>query len=104
MLVVALIAGFSYRKRKAEYETLQRFAVSDQPIPPEVLESLSPKREAKTPQSDLRSGAINIATGAGMAAAGLLIGAEWLLAVACIPAFIGLAKLFIWKMENGKAE
>lgn len=107
VLIVGLVAGFSYRKRKAEFETLRSFAASDRPIPQEVLDALSPKKEAQqpSPKSDLRSGVILIAIGAGIAVVGLMSRrADFLVAVACIPAFIGLAKLFIWKLENGKAE
>lgn len=97
IIIVALIVTYSYRKKRMEHETLRQFAESDKPIPENMMDSFSPKQAAN---AGLRSGAVLVALGAGIAVFLISVDAGGAAALGCIPGFVGLAKLAIWKLEN----
>lgn len=96
ILVVALFLRYRQRRNELLHETLRQYASSEAQLAPEVLDKLL----QTTPKSNMRSGIVLMATGLGIAAFLLIIGAEEAAAIGCIPGFIGLAKLAIWKLEQ----
>lgn len=100
ILVVALILRHSYKRKEMLHETLRQYASSDAQVAPEVLDKLL----QGSPKNNLKSGVMYLATGLGIATFLLLVGGEEVAAIGCIPGFIGLAKLAIWKLEQQDSE
>jgi len=104
-MIAAIVVGPSYlrsREREKLQETLRIAIEKGQPIPPEVIESMTQgARLPPSPARDLRRGIIWLGVAGGIAAMGFVIGfaepdATYpMLGVAALPAFIGLAFLVI---------
>jgi hypothetical protein len=106
-MIVAIFLGPSYlrsRERQKLQDTLRAAIDKGQPIPPEVIESMTaaaPLRGPSSPDRDLRRGIIWLGIAGGFAAMGWIIGQSEpdatypMLGVAAFPAFIGLAFLVI---------
>jgi hypothetical protein len=108
--ITAIIVGPSWLKsrERREIQTTVRTAIDKgQPLPPEVIEALSKDITKNLPSrtKDIRRGIIWLAVGIGIAAFGVIndLGdREWsdnigdgMLAIAVIPATIGLAFLLL---------
>lgn len=97
IIIVAIIVAYKYRKRRLQHETLRTFAENGQPVPENLMETLAPE---KAPKSQLQSGINLLALGLGIAVFFTLIGSVKVAAFGCIPGFVGLAKILIWKFEG----
>lgn len=98
MAVVLVPAWLKSRERRELQATLRSAIEKGQPLPPEVIETLT--RSVKAPatsQSDLRTGVIWLAVGIGFGVFGAAVGyyeseaIHPLLGMAAIPAVIGVA-------------
>jgi hypothetical protein len=104
-MIAAIVVGPSYlrsREREKLQETLRIAIEKGQPIPPEVIESMTQgARLPPSPARDLRRAIIWLGVAGGLAAMGWVIGFSEpdatypMLGVAAFPAFIGLAFLVI---------
>ncbi len=85
------------QKRRLRHELMRVALEKGQPLPPELLDERSSRRE----RDDRRSGLISIAIGAALYLfLGALVaehGVKW---VALIPGFIGVALLLNWVIER----
>jgi hypothetical protein len=106
--IVAIVAGIRMKMAREQlmHETVRQLAERGQPIPPELLNAQL--REAKpggwTPAANLRGGAINTAVGLGLILMfSVMQPGSWLWSIGCIPLFIGIALLLLWRMERDKA-
>lgn len=107
--IVAIIGGFITKARREQlmHETLRQLSERGQPIPPELL-SGSFGAELKNRQDgswgrngSLRAGGINIGVGLGLMAMFVAMDpGGWLWAIGCLPLFIGVAMLLVWKYEQ----
>ncbi|PZR36187.1 DUF6249 domain-containing protein [Caulobacter segnis] len=105
MMIVAIVVlpfYFKSKERREMQATIRTAIEKGQPLPPEVIETLT--KSVKLPPSrlrDIRTGVMWLAVGLGLAAFGVVIGREEgealtpLLAVACMPAFIGVAYIIL---------
>lgn len=100
LLIVAVVLYASYRKRRLLHETITQYVAKDRDIPPEVLEGLH--KETK-PANNLQKGMIYLALGLGTGLALYLMGETNAAALGFIPLFIGIAYLFIWKLDTKPA-
>jgi len=111
-MIAAIVVGPSYlrsREREKLQETLRIAIEKGQPIPPEVIESMTQgARQPPSADRDLRRGIIWLGVAAGFAAMGWIIGLAEpdatypMLGVAAFPAFIGLAFLVIALVSRRK--
>lgn len=104
MVIAIVVLPFYFKsKERREMQATVRVAIEKgQPLPPEVIETLT--KSVKLPPSrlrDIRMGVMWLAVGLGLAAFGVVIGREEgealtpLLAVACMPALIGVAYIVL---------
>jgi len=102
-LFASIIVGFwmSYRHKANVQLTVRTALDQGQPLTPELLDRLGESRKSKN--ADLRKGVIYIAVAVGIALFGMLVGEDDaegpMLAIACVPGFIGLAYLLLWKLD-----
>jgi len=101
--IVAIPAGLKSRDRREMQATLRAAIEKGQPLPPEVIESIS-KENAKPPATaarDLRTGVILVAVAVGIGILGYAVSfAEMdayypIVGVAAIPGMIGLAFIIL---------
>jgi len=83
---------FRAQKRATIYKTIELFSTRNQPVPPEVLDSLS-RQTAATPDGDLRRGVILLSIAVALAVFGYFVddARSPLIGIAAFPAMIGLA-------------
>ncbi len=116
-LVIAVIViaprYFRSREREALQATLRTAIEKGQPLPPEVIDSIS--RDAKPAPSssrDLRTGIIWVGVAAGLVACAYALGydedtghAFWpTISFAAFPAFIGISFLVLALINRGKGK
>ena len=97
------------RERQSLQETLKLAIEKGQPLPTEVVASIShDKKPPPSPQRDLRIGIVWLGVAVGIAVFGLAVGYEEpdatypLLGIAAFPGFIGLAFIAISLLTKGK--
>lgn len=107
--IVAIIMGIQAKMRREQllHETLRQLADKGQPLPPELLNQLSGDGQAsldaqrRRTNGGLQAGAINVAAGLGLAVMFYLMNpGSWLWAIGCLPGFIGIAMLIVWRVET----
>lgn len=116
MLAAIFVAPsyFRARSRQQLMETLQVAYEKGQPVPPELIESLTVEpRTPRSPQaradSDLRGGIIWVAVALGLIAMGWAISFEEqeafyvMSGLAAVPGFIGLALIALSVVGRGRA-
>lgn len=111
--IVAIVMGVLSRMRRAElmHETVRQLVAQGREIPPQLLDgSLLADRPAggnsswQNKSGQLIFGATNVAAGLGvMVMFYAMRPGEWLWAIGCIPLFVGIALLVVWKMESKPA-
>jgi hypothetical protein len=98
-IVICVLVYYRYRSASEVQQTVRSAIEQGQELSAEFLEKLS--KPDRSRNADLRRGIIAI--GIGLAAFGALIGDEdaqqSLLAIAVLPACIGLAYLGLWKFS-----
>ena len=101
--ITALILGpfylyFRARSRDRLLQTLRVAFEKGQPLPPEMLASVSsePQRPTPAPERDLRRGVILLAVAAAFVVAQEEDAMGPLLSIAAFPGFIGLGHLAFW--------
>ena len=112
-MIAAIVLGpryFRNRERQDLQQTLRAAIDKGQPLPPEVIESITrdtPRTKAARSRNDLRSGVVWVAVALGIAAFGWVSyyygdfdGFAPLLGVACIPGFIGLALIALGVVDR----
>jgi hypothetical protein len=123
LLILGLALGPRYlrsRDRQKLYDLMRTAYEKGQPVPPELIASLTaetpePAPRSSSQNSDLRRAVVLIAVGLGLAGLGLGLG--WgistasdvggsvtggiIAGVGAIPGFIGLAYLFLWLVGRG---
>ena len=105
-LAIVLPIFFRYRFR-AEVQTTVRSAIEKgQELTPEILERLGESKKPKN--ADLRKGIMSLMIAFGIAAFGFFVDIDdedvgnVFLAIACIPAFVGIAYMIMWKLDDTK--
>jgi hypothetical protein len=107
--IVAIVMGVSARMRRTElmHETLRQMVAQGREIPPQLLDgSLLSDRSANrnggwsNKSGQLIFGATNVGVGLGLMVMFYAMSpGDWLWAIGCIPLFIGIALLAVWKLE-----
>jgi hypothetical protein len=117
--LVAIIVGPSWlksRDRREVQQTVRTAIEKGQPLPPEVIDSLSKEATRNLPSRsrDLRQGVIWLAVGIGLAAFGTISEMSWggngwegpdfrgIVGIAAIPATIGLAFIILSFFNKNK--
>lgn len=111
-MIAAIVLVPRYLKsqeRQSLQETLKLAIEKGQPLPTEVVESIShDKKPPPSPHRDLRTGVVWLGVAVGIAVFGLAVGYEEpdatypLLGIAAFPGFIGLAFIAISLLTKGK--
>ncbi|MGH3849872.1 MAG: DUF6249 domain-containing protein, partial [Pseudonocardiaceae bacterium] len=97
VILVASILFYRMRKTRLLHATIATMVEKGQPVPRELFDPPSRSR------SDLRTGIILFAVGAGMVAFFVTMGLDvWGLGL--IPLLIGIGYLIAWKLESGKKD
>jgi hypothetical protein len=114
IMVIAIVvvpALLKSRERREMQATLRAAIEKGQPLPPEMIDAMTKNvKVAPTSLSDIRTGIIWLAVGAGIAAFGFAVGFEhaeaWnpMLGIASIPAVIGLAYIALSFFNPNKAK
>lgn len=114
VMVIAIVvvpAWLKSRERREMQATLRTAIDKGQPLPPEIIDAMTKNvKVAPTSLSDVRTGIIWLAVGLGIAAFGFMIGYEDsdafhpMLAIAAIPAIIGLAYIALSFFNPNKAK
>ena len=94
---------FRAQKRSTIYKTIELFSVRGQPVPPEVLASLTHQTSSSTPDADLRRGVILLSVALALAIFGYLVDDAHspLIGIAAFPALIGVAFLALhWRASR----
>lgn len=104
--IIAIVGNYMTRSRHDQllHETVRQLSERGQPIPPELLNSdlcEAPKRSSLgRGRSPLSDGLVGIAIGLGlMVMFWAMRPGDWLWAIGCIPLFVGIAKLLVWRFE-----
>ncbi len=113
IMVIAIVvvpAILKSRERREMQATLRAAIEKGQPLPPEMIDAMTRNvKVAPTSLSDIRTGIIWLAVGAGIGAFGFMIGYEEaeafhpMLGIASIPAVIGLAYIALSFFNPNKA-
>ena len=108
--IIVVPAWLKSRERREMQATLRTAIDKGQPLPPEIIDAMTKNvKVAPTSLSDVRTGIIWLAVGAGLAAMGFMIGYEEaeafhpMLGVAAIPAIIGVAYIALSFFNPNKA-
>ena len=108
--IVAIVAGPIFRARREQqlHETLRQLSERGQPIPPELFNGklgMVPKPESGgSTRSQLRDGALSIGAGLGLMVMFWVMQPDrWLWAIGCLPLFVGVAMLLVWRFESKQA-
>jgi hypothetical protein len=114
--IVIVPRYFRSLERQKLQETLRAAVERGEPIPPEIVQAMTtvPAKEVRaavraSPDNDLRQGIVWLAIGLGIALMGYFIGFDepdatsWMLGIAAIPSFIGLAFILLWFAGRKKA-
>lgn len=82
---------FRAQKRSTIYKTIELFSARNQPVPPEVMDSLV--GEKSVPANDLRRGVVLLSVALALCVLGLLIddARSPLIGIAAFPGLMGLA-------------
>ncbi|HWW06802.1 DUF6249 domain-containing protein [Collimonas sp.] len=100
------------RRAELMHETVRQMVAQGRDIPPQLLDgSLLADRPAGGGNASWQNrsgllifGATNVAAGLGvMVMFYAMRPGEWLWAIGCIPLFVGIALLLVWKMESRPA-
>lgn len=109
--IIVVPAWLKSRERREMQATLRTAIEKGQPLPPEIIDAMTKNvKVAPTSLSDLRTGIIWLAVGAGLAALGFMVGFDEadayhpMLGVASIPAIIGLAYIALSFFNPNKAK
>jgi len=109
--IVAIIGSFVTRSRREEllHETLRQLSERGQPIPPELLNgcAVAERRDVHKLIRDRNSlqiaGSVNVAAGLGLVVMFMAMSPQsWLWAIGCLPLFIGVALLLVWKSQKNQ--
>jgi len=108
--IVAIVMGVMAKMRRTElmHETVRQLVAQGREIPPQLLDgSLLSNRSAsrnagwQNKSGQLIFGATNVGVGLGvMVMFYAMSPGDWLWAIGCIPLFVGIALLVVWKMES----
>jgi hypothetical protein len=104
--LVAIVGGVVLRLRRLAltHETIRQLSAQGLHIPPQLLIRRDPYARWSA-KHQLHAGAINVGAGLGlMALFYVMKPGGWLWAVGCLPLFIGLAMLVVWKIEPQASE
>lgn len=109
---IILVPRWFKNKERQELQATLRAAIErGQPLPPEVIDSITrdapaPRTRAARSRNDLRTGVVWLAVALGVAAFGYVLGFESIeayhafLGLACIPGFIGLALIALGLVDR----
>lgn len=101
-IVVSLYFSYRYRGRVQLQKTLRQAMDKGQELSPEIIERLAGPKPR--PDGDKRRGVIALAISAGIAAFAFVLdesdALRPMLAIACIPALIGVAYLLLWVVSE----
>ena len=107
--IVAIISFYISKSRREQlmHETLRQLSERGQTIPPELLsgsfgaELKDRQNSNKNRNANLLAGGINVAAGLGLMVMFTAMDRNgWLWAIGCMPLFIGVAMLLVWKYEQ----
>jgi hypothetical protein len=105
--IVAIIYGVNAKMRREQlmHETIRQLVEKGQAIPPELLNGGRGLSEAddgpSTRKNTLLGGAVCVATGLGLMVMFFAMNSQsWLWAIGCLPLFVGVAMLVVWRMER----
>ncbi|WP_269716812.1 DUF6249 domain-containing protein [Caulobacter sp. NIBR2454] len=116
IMVVAIVVipkWLRSRERQEMQATIRAAIDKGQELPPELIEAMSKDvkvRKVSTAQSDIRTGIILIAVGAGIAAFGWMVGYEEsdavypLMGIGLIPGLIGIAYVVLSFFNPNKTD
>jgi len=102
-LTIIIVTNSFNRRREREQiiETARLSVEKGQPLPPEVIASLTAERR-HTAFSDLRRGVVLIAVGIGIGVFGIFVGASELYGIGAIPGLIGVALVVLSRFNPNK--
>ncbi|MEO6921784.1 MAG: DUF6249 domain-containing protein [Collimonas sp.] len=111
--IVAIIMGVIAKMRRAElmHETVRQLLAQGKEIPPQLLDGsllsdrvLNGKAGWQSKSGQVIFGAVNVGAGLGVMIMFYAMRPDmWLWAIGCIPLFIGIALLAVWKIESKPA-
>lgn len=112
-MIIAIVVGPAWlksRERREMQATLRSAIEKGQPLPTDVIESMSREnaRPAPTAQRDLRRGVMWLAVSLGVATAGYFFGFEEndavypIIGIAAVPGFVGLAFIILSLFNKNK--
>jgi drug/metabolite transporter (DMT)-like permease len=105
-LAIVLPIFFRYRFRTEVQTTVRSAIEKGQELTPEILERLGESKKPKN--ADLRKGIMSLMVAIGIATFGYFVDIDdedvgnVFLAIACIPAFVGIAYMVLWKLDDNK--
>ncbi len=99
--IIAIVGGIILKLRRMQmtHETIRQLGALGQPIPPELL---APRVSYSRwrPRHQLHVGAMNVGVGLGLMVMFYAIKpGAWMWTIGCIPLFVGIAMLVLWKLE-----
>ena len=94
LLLVAIILYYKHRRARITHETISRLAEKGVPVPPELLDPPSARRE----DPGLRAGLILIGLGLGLGIFFSEVRGPW--SIGFIPGLMGVALLLAWFLER----
>ena len=97
VMIVSFILYAGYRKRRLVHDVITQYLASGKEVPPDILQNLQGPAAAK---NSMQKGVFWTFVGLGIISFFLILGEEGGAAIGCIPLFIGLAQLLIWKLEQ----
>ena len=80
---------FRAQKRATIYKTVELFTARNQPVPPEIMDSLT--QDTLLSGNDLRRGAVLLSVALALIVLGFVVDARPLIGVAAFPGLVGLA-------------
>lgn len=110
--IVAIVMGAVAKMRRTElmHETVRQLIAQGREIPPELLRDSGPDSLRESAARVYAAGgvgrqhyfgAINVAVGLGLMVMFYAMNpGEWLWAIGCLPLFVGLAVLLVWRLEK----
>jgi hypothetical protein len=99
--IAAIVGGIIVKLRRLQttHETIRRLGELGQPIPHELLAIRDPYSRW-SPKHQLHVGAVNVGVGLGLMIMFYAIKpGGWMWAIGCVPLFVGIAMLIVWRME-----
>ncbi len=109
--IVAIVMGALAKMRRTElmHETVRQLIAQGREIPPELLIDSAPELLRDSAARVYAAGgarqhyvgAISVAAGLGLMVMFYVMNpGEWLWAIGCMPLFVGLAMLLVWRLEK----